>query len=455
MGQLNSAVNSPFDGSRLTYAIAGIWALILAVNAPGHLSFDSVVQLYEGRSNLSNGMHPPIMSALLGVLDGVIPGTAVYLALVSGLLIASVLIMLRQSARPGFGLLVFLIIAVSPVILIYQGIIWKDVLFANSAVLAFSLLTSEARTADLYRRKVPHVGASLFIAVAVLTRQNGFIITPFFFAAIYFAYLSYSKSVAVKHVIVSAGSFLFFLVVFSQIAGVMIVKRADSEFSQGLRVLIQYDIAAIIARVPAARDAIPNLPEAEAPEFITDLQTYYTPERMDYLADSILYKNYYPSIDTAELFRIWRELVFANNKAYFNHRTEVLRWTIFPPDPKKCLPIHVGISGNEELVEAMGLSSSSRPSDVRLYEYSSLFFDTPLFIGGAYCLVAAAIIVFLARGNSEEGRIVAFMLGSGIAFALSYSAIGIACDFRYTYFTALATLLATVFCVAGRTRASC
>ncbi len=46
-------------------AIAG-----LALGLPGHLSVDSVIQLYEGRTLDFISYHPPAMSLLLRMLDG-------------------------------------------------------------------------------------------------------------------------------------------------------------------------------------------------------------------------------------------------------------------------------------------------------------------------------------------------------------------------------------------------
>src|SRR6202000_1591581 len=41
------------------------FALMLAVNAPGQLSYDSVAQLADGRAGHYNSWHPPVMAFLL------------------------------------------------------------------------------------------------------------------------------------------------------------------------------------------------------------------------------------------------------------------------------------------------------------------------------------------------------------------------------------------------------
>ena len=53
----------------------------LAANLPGHMSFDSIIQLLEGRTGAYAGWHPPVTSWLLGVTDAILPGTALFVVL--------------------------------------------------------------------------------------------------------------------------------------------------------------------------------------------------------------------------------------------------------------------------------------------------------------------------------------------------------------------------------------
>ena len=58
--------------------VVGGGALMLFVNLPGHLEFDSVRQLLEGRNGVYSNWHPPVMSWLLGLGDGITPGAAAF-----------------------------------------------------------------------------------------------------------------------------------------------------------------------------------------------------------------------------------------------------------------------------------------------------------------------------------------------------------------------------------------
>ena len=46
--------------------VAG-FSLALFLNLPGQLSYDSVLQLLEGRTGIYNTWHPPVMAWLLGI----------------------------------------------------------------------------------------------------------------------------------------------------------------------------------------------------------------------------------------------------------------------------------------------------------------------------------------------------------------------------------------------------
>ena len=77
-------------------AIGSLW-----LNWPGHLSYDSVVQLAEGRAGAYTGEHPLVMSWLLGVADRAAPGAALFVVfdalLIFGALLALVLVAPRVS----------------------------------------------------------------------------------------------------------------------------------------------------------------------------------------------------------------------------------------------------------------------------------------------------------------------------------------------------------------------
>src|SRR5688572_25918774 len=111
------------DALRLVLAAA--FLAMLGANLPGHLSYDSVAQLHEGHFRVRETWGPVLYACLLGTFDRLIPGTAFYV-LASGLLLFGSLATL-PALRPRtswLAAIVALAVALTPQLMIYQGIVW-------------------------------------------------------------------------------------------------------------------------------------------------------------------------------------------------------------------------------------------------------------------------------------------------------------------------------------------
>src|SRR5579862_645644 len=80
--------------------IAGC-AITLGLSWPGHLSFDSIVQLHDGRFGFYHSWHPPVMAWLLGLGDRILPGTGLFVLFDAALLFTALLslVWLRPQVR--------------------------------------------------------------------------------------------------------------------------------------------------------------------------------------------------------------------------------------------------------------------------------------------------------------------------------------------------------------------
>ena len=79
-------------GAGFVFSMAMCW--------PGHLSYDSVVQLLEGRTGVYSGWHPPVMSWLLGISDWLMPGAGLFVAVTALIYFLSLLSLLWLVPRP-------------------------------------------------------------------------------------------------------------------------------------------------------------------------------------------------------------------------------------------------------------------------------------------------------------------------------------------------------------------
>src|SRR5689334_12898261 len=78
------------------------YAAALIVNWPGHLEFDSIRQLLEGRREVYSNWHPAIMSWMLGVFDAVVPGGALFVLFDATLAFGALLSLLWLVEKPSW-----------------------------------------------------------------------------------------------------------------------------------------------------------------------------------------------------------------------------------------------------------------------------------------------------------------------------------------------------------------
>ena len=428
----------------LTLLILAIgFVAVLVADLPGHLSYDSVLQLHDGRTGHYNSWHPPIMAWLLGLGDAVLPGTAVFVALNAALLFASLAMVVMARRRVGwFAPIVAAVMVASPLLLIYQGIVWKDVLFANAAVAGFLALSQAVRVERFAWRAALVIWAFLLFGVATLIRQNGLLVLL-------------AGTVALIGMVVRLGGrprlkagLVLGIVAFSLTAALcfaadaaLMTRRIDAlgPVAQ-LRALQGYDIIGALSHDPKI-DLAPLDSPALAQSWRNAAAKTYTPERMDALYDALEIGK--PSkVPNAAVARQWRAVITQHPQAFLQHRWEVFRWTFFTPVLTQCLPVWAGVDGPANLLEELGLVGQQRPQDEALETYAGGFYGTPVFSHVFYAVLAVAALLLLARLRRPGDAAIAFMLLSALGFAASFALISLACDYRYLYFLDLAAMVA-------------
>ena len=161
---------------RVYWLVAAVgFAAILALNLPGQMTVDTTYQLYEGRSGHRLTFNPWIMSWLLGRFDAVTPGTGLFMAANAALLMVSLALLPRLSKAPvGWAApAVLALVLATPQLINFQGIVWKDVLFANLSSAGCVGLALALRGGGPSGRGL--IAPLLLFALAGLVRQNGLI----------------------------------------------------------------------------------------------------------------------------------------------------------------------------------------------------------------------------------------------------------------------------------------
>lgn len=159
----------------LAGVIAAGLAIVCVYAFPGYLAYDSLDQLRQARAGVRTDWHPPLMSALWGVLDHVIAGPLLMLVLQCSLFLGGLYTLLRRRLTAKRSFWLTLVIFATPPILTMMAVILKDCLMAGALLVGAAALTSEkpwARYASLglflFAAALRHNAVSMVLPLTVM-----------------------------------------------------------------------------------------------------------------------------------------------------------------------------------------------------------------------------------------------------------------------------------------------
>src|SRR4051812_46656984 len=141
------------------------------------MSLDSVGSLTEAPPGVRQTWAPAISSGILKPFDHLLPGTGLYVVASAALMFFSLMSLTRLRPRASWAAVGLGVLAIlTPQLLVYQGIVWRDVLFANLTMAGFIMLAHAAKSWSDRPPIAPLAGAMVCLALAALARQNGAIL---------------------------------------------------------------------------------------------------------------------------------------------------------------------------------------------------------------------------------------------------------------------------------------
>ena len=430
------------------FILAG-FAISVALAWPGHLSYDSILQLHQGRVAIYNNWHPPVMAWLLGLGDALAPGAGLFVLFDCLLAFGALLSLLAFKPERATVLTasIALCVVLSPQLVLYQGLVWKDVLFADSAVAGFVALAHAAQAWSAARRRNALLAASgLLLLLAALTRQNGVILLPVAAGAL--CWIAALNGTRWGKAALMAAGFLAMLFLADKSAMALLDLRSDGNpgTSEQIRLLQVYDLAGAVARQPDL--ALDQLHDDD-PRLESLIRTrgarLYTPVRNDPLAADPQIAAALADADPDEVSTQWRALILDHPLLYLRVRAAAFIWVFATPDIVACRPVFTGIEGPETELKELGILPRRDWVDLALYAYGTVFFGTPVFSHIVFAILALACVVLLLRRRRPADIAIAAMLVAMLSFTASFLAISIACDYRYLYALDLCALTALVY----------
>jgi hypothetical protein len=425
---------------------------VLVFDLPGHLSNDSVLQLLEGRTGVYGGWHPPLMSWLLGLADAVAPGAGLFVCFNAALFFGSLFSLLWTRPRVSWAAVPAIVLCCSlPQILIYQGIVWKDVLFANAAIAGFICLAHAGERWANARLRFSLIGLGfLLFALAALTRQNGLVMPLVGVAALtLLAHRQAGEKTRIAPLAYGLGALCGLAAfLFAAHAALQTRVRGDDGTAAQLTALQAYDIAGALQRQP-------SLDLAEFRRADPALETYvratwpanYSLRWVDTLEDTFHALPVSSPVFAAAVQSQWGDLVTRHTPLYLHVRLTVFRWVFLTPHMADdvCLPYSLGVSGAREDMRALGIGERWTATDDALDDYASGFLGTPLMSHATYAVLAFLALAILAGRRRPADMAIASMLVAALLFASSFFFISISCDYRYLYALDLSALTALVY----------
>jgi hypothetical protein len=420
----------------------------MALNWPGHFSPDGLWQLGQGRAGVYNSWHPPIMAWLLGLAARLSPDAAAFIAVDAAIFFSSLLgfAAVRPTPRP-IAFFVLLALAATPLVLVYQGAVLKDVLFANLATAGFACLAWLERLANRPGpRRLLIATACLLFALAALVRQTGFIIPLCGVVALGLILrmqgAAWGRAVSAVMVALAA------IVAIMAAASLFFAAHGDGKLENHhqMQRLQAWDIAGALHRDPHL-----TLPatHATAPELEAYLRYDAAPRWKAATSDNIANPPSFEPLMSPRangVGRDWIRLIVKDPGLYLHVRTEVFLATLTTPKADSCPMIIIGVdNGNPQLLEMSGLSARRSDRDDFAEDYASNFYGTPVFshlAWGGVMLVAMALALRDLRRRARRADLIAVLAmgAAALVYVGAFFVISGSCDYRYMYFLDVAAM---------------
>jgi hypothetical protein len=332
------------------------------------------------------------------------------------------------------------ILALAPPAFAFVGIIWRDMLFATTWLLA-AVLVFASVGCDKRLRVPAQMLAVVLCAFGVLLRPNALTAAPILSAYIAWPMKVYWKRVAITFV---PAMVLFFLLVQFLYYGVLGATRQHP-----LQSIMVFDLGGISHFTGENQFPVTWSP----PESTLLLHGCYRPTEWDIYwrlapCEFVMHKLEKDEkvFGTRAVENAWAYAVFHHPVAYLEHRAGFM-WNFLTGANLTMWVADVDRPDRDVFLD--------RPAFAMLKRIHDVLKPTPLFRAGTWLLACIAICgLAWRRHETAEGAFAIGLCGTAAAYVATFFAVGVASDFRYGYFAVLATLAGGVALLAPMPRSA-
>lgn len=436
--------------------------LAAAVQVPGHVSMDTSVQLYEAHTGSSVSWSPPFMSAVLRWLGGGIQATSLFVIACVAMTYGGMALAFPAVAgtetpsrrRQVVGVLLLILAVLNPIVFLYVGIVWKDVLFASLFATAAGLLLHASAYAGSTRGRWLYFLAGLMLLPVLLVRQQGVVLAPPLILACMWGvagpwqgWRAHRWWLSLLLVLLAYGAAYWQL---DRASRLTIADTDGTSGASGYTIIRKYDITGLVASGAASGVTLPDRLSSDA--FKAGVARAYGDDRIDYVMQDPAVVAGFQDMGPAEISSIWSALVADRPDAYVRMKARQYGWLLGLQRLDRCLPIHLGVDGNPTYLAAVGVPARMDDRDRKLFGLSLQARHLATYRHWFYLLLLFAAAVWLVarrdRFSSAERHAVSAVIAGLTLFYASFTVAGLACDFRYLYPGLIGVTILFVFLVA-------
>ena len=415
------------------------YGLTLLVFYPGVMTYDAKF-VYEDIAKRTLGdWQSPAMTVLWALIDPIAPRSGSMFLLIASFYWLGFGLLAFASARRSMLLAMFVpILALAPPAFAFVGIIWRDMLFATTWLLA-AVLVFASVGCDKRLRVPAQMLAVVLCAFGVLLRPNALTAAPILSAYIAWPMKVYWKRVAITFVPTMV---LFFLLVQFVYYGVLGATRQHP-----LQSIMVFDLGGISHFTGENQFPVTWSP----PESTLLLHGCYRPTEWDIYwrlapCEFVMHKLEKDEklFGTPAIQNAWAYSVVRHPVAYLEHRAGFM-WNFLTGANLTMWVADVDRPDGDVFLD--------RPAFAILKGIHDVLKPTPLFRAGAWLLGCIAVCgLAWRRRETPEGAFAIGICGTAAVYVVTFFVVGVASDFRYGYFAVLATIAGGVAALAPMPR---
>ncbi|CAN5217204.1 hypothetical protein BH11PSE4_BH11PSE4_18830 [soil metagenome] len=416
--------------------IAMGYSMTLAIFYPGVMTYDAKFVYEDIAKSALGDWQSPVMTVLWGLIDPIAPGAASLFLLIATTYWVGFAVLAFALARRSRRLAMLLpLFALAPPAFVLVGILWRDVLFATTWLLAAA--TVFAAVGYSARLRVPaQVLALALCALGVLLRPNALIAAP-----ILIAYIVWPRRMSLKR---SAILFIPAAVALFALVQVVYYGALGATRQHPLHSIFVFDLGGISHF--SRENQFPVKWSAAEQELL--LNGCYQPAQWDIYwriepCEFVMRKleREQKLFGTPAMSDAWLHAVIHYPVAYMQHRAAFM-WNFLTGNN-----MVMWLSDVEQPTENV---FADRPAFLALVWLHDRLTSTPLFRTGTW-LLACIIVCGLSwrRRETPEGAFAIGVCGSATVYVMTFLAVGVASDFRYGYWAVLASIAGGTVAVLG------